>query len=897
MTNMFSMGRLRLLVIAVALVMCAPFDVAQGAPSEVEGIPVVAQTTGRYAGRSLADVLRHLQSLGLKVAFTSELVRPEMRVVSEPKATAPRQILDEVLAPHGLRATAGPKGTWLVVRAPKAAATAAPIPPPATVADHVGAGADKAPPVDPVDAEFRETVTVFAPETEAAPTAPHVVLLPAAVQRAPGAGDNVFHALQTLPGVSATEDWGSRLTVRGGGPDQNLTVMDGVEIHNPYRLFGITSAFNPEIVDRFELTAGGFGAQYGDRLSSILVVGNRQGTATRRLAGSVTTSFTDANVVLEGKLPGRTTGSWLVTGRRTYYDLIAERIEKLDFPDFQDLQAKGVWDPKPGHRLTLFALRSRESADMRSKDDRVPEDDLEVAVRKSTRNDVAAMSYSAPLGARASSRTVAAWYHYNDTVGVHGSELDESVRSNECCGDEDLFGTEVVAFTRDLDVRDVSVRQEFSVQAGSRHLFETGFDVHALRTGWEWDVGADMTVDLSRAMKFTVRGFAGPASLRIGGQPLLVRSTRDTTRAAVWFQDRYQPRAGVRIEPGLRIDRSKISGETIASPRLGIRLDLTPRTRLRVAIGRYTQSPGYEKLMQSDYFVDLTSADSGQLKSERSVHVIGAIERALSSSVTARVEAYIKTFDRLIVPRLETPAETAARVAPYVFPAAIASSVPSAPIVTTDPVNGATGHAYGFDVYVEKPPALSERTRVEGPQSRRDRLSGWASYTFGVANITNYGRQYPFDYDRRHSVSMVGTMWLTTRLDLSASLRVASGFPTTPAVGVRVAATSGPDGSVVPLKSPTGLYLWSVDRGGVENLNMARLPTYARLDLRVTFNPKSVTGRWQIYAEVFNVLNRRHGPTISYDLRHDPSSDRPRLVSKADEAIPAVPSFGVRFRF
>ena len=262
------------------------------------------------------------------------------------------------------------------------------------------------------------------------------MLAPAAVQRVAGAGDNVFHALQTLPGVSATEDWGSRIAVRGGGPDQNLTVMDGVEIHNPYRLFGITSAFNPEIVDRFELTAGGFGAKYGDRLSSILVVDNRQGTTTRRLAGSATASFTDANVVLEGKLPGRASGSWLVTGRRTYYDLIAERIAKMDFPGFQDVQAKGVWDPKPGHRLTLFVLRSRESADMKDKDDRLDEAKLTTAIGKTTRNDVAALSYSAPLGARASSRTVAAWYHYNDAVGVHGSGLDESQRSNYVLRDD-----------------------------------------------------------------------------------------------------------------------------------------------------------------------------------------------------------------------------------------------------------------------------------------------------------------------------------------------------------------------------------------------------------------------------------------------------------------------------
>ena len=249
--------------------------------------------------------------------------------------------------------------------------------------------------------------------------------------------------------------------------------------------------------------------------------------------------------------------------------------------------------------------------------------------------------------------------------------------------------------------------------------------------------------------------------------------------------------------------------------------------------------------------------------------MIGAIERALTSSVTARVEAYVKTFDRLIVGRLETPAETAARVAPYAFPAEIASSVPSAPIITTNPVNGATGRAYGFDVYVEKP-----------PQSRRDRLSGWASYTFGVANITSYGRQYPFDYDRRHSVSVVGTVLAVAparcRRHASSGVRLsdhAGGRRSRGGDARRRRQPGAVDGC------PKGLYIWSVDRGGVGNLNTARLPAYARLDLRVTFNPKKVTGRWQIYVEIFNVLNRKHGSTISYDLRHDPSSDRPRLVS------------------
>ena len=140
---------------------------------------------------------------------------------------------------------------------------------------------------------------------------------PAQVLRTPGALDNVFRTLQTMPGVAATEEFGSRLAVRGGAPDQNLTVMDGVEVHDPFRLFGLTSAFNPEIIQGFELATGGFSVKYGDRLSSLLSVENRDGTRERPFAGSGSLSITDGNIVLEGKLPGSVPGSWLVTGRRT----------------------------------------------------------------------------------------------------------------------------------------------------------------------------------------------------------------------------------------------------------------------------------------------------------------------------------------------------------------------------------------------------------------------------------------------------------------------------------------------------------------------------------------------------------------------------------------------------
>ncbi|MCY4121135.1 MAG: Plug domain-containing protein, partial [Acidobacteria bacterium] len=177
---------------------------------------------------------------------------------------------------------------------------------------------------------FAETVQVVsAPAT--APERPSATPIAAEeVFEVAGSFDNIFRTLDTLPGVASTGDFGSRLAVRGGTPDQNLTLMDGVEIHNPYRLFGLVSAFNPETVERFELTAGGFGAAYGDRLSSLLIVDNRLGE--QDFAGSSSASITDANVVLEGAAPGG--GSWLLSGRRTYYDLVAGLVTDQSLPAF-----------------------------------------------------------------------------------------------------------------------------------------------------------------------------------------------------------------------------------------------------------------------------------------------------------------------------------------------------------------------------------------------------------------------------------------------------------------------------------------------------------------------------------------------------------------------------------
>jgi outer membrane receptor protein involved in Fe transport len=732
-----------------------------------------------------------------------------------------------------------------------------------------------APPADedrPAKKRFEEEVEVVAEGPTGTSLPAELPVRPLSVMKVAGAADNVFRTLQTLPGIAATTEFDSRLSVRGGSPDENLTIMDGVEIHNPYRLFGLTSAFNPETVRSFDLYAGAFSSKYGDRLSSLLVVENRPGDDEARLRGSTAISLTDANAVFEGRLPGEGEGSWIVTGRRTYYDLVANSLVDTELPAFGDLQGRLDWNLKPGTRLTFLGLLSREATDAFLEGDRTGEQGDFVTT---ARNDLAAVKLDSLLSSRVTSRTVASFYVNRDEIGAAAQFRNESRRSN-APSDEVGFRLAEADFSRELEVRDLALRQELALSAGA-HLVESGFEVHRLRTRTIWRIAGDRNPTADNGS--SVRGGAG--------LPSDLDSAVDSTRAGAWLQDRWQANARLSLEAGLRLDWSGVNRRTTLSPRLAATLRIGEATRLRAGGGLFTQSPGYEKLIQSDTFVDLSGDLGRSLVHERATHAVVGIEREFARGFSARVEAYWKGFDDLVVGRLETEAERLARVARYDFPAELTSSVPVDPIITSFPVNGATGESYGFDVLLQRRPSPGAR------------VTGWASYAWGRAERDEYGRRLPFEYDRRHAASLVGSWRMSTKWELGATLRAFSGFPRTPVLGLRVSADEADDGRLEPALDADGRYVYETTSGGVANLNTARLPVFLRLDLRLSWKPRGDEGRWLFYLDVINATNRQNVGQFDPRLEHDPASafDQPRLLFEETAAIPFLPSVGVRFRF
>ena len=152
------------------------------------------------------------------------------------------------------------------------------------------------------------------------------------IRRAPAFVEaDLFRTLQLLPSVSSSNDFNAALIVRGGSPDENLILLDGTEIYNPYHIGGIFSTFNADMISDSEFLAGGFPANYGGRLSSVLNITSREGDSKNgRLSennpikkywdfskGSGNISLLSSKILAEGALYN---GSWMISGRRTYFD-------------------------------------------------------------------------------------------------------------------------------------------------------------------------------------------------------------------------------------------------------------------------------------------------------------------------------------------------------------------------------------------------------------------------------------------------------------------------------------------------------------------------------------------------------------------------------------------------
>ncbi len=179
-----------------------------------------------------------------------------------------------------------------------------------------------------------------------------------------GGESDVFRTLQLLPGILTSSQISSGLYVRGGSPDQNLVLLDDAVVYNPTHLFGFLSTFNSDAIKDVEMLKGGFPAEYGGRMSSVLSITQNNGSQ-KEVQGIGALGLISSKLSLEGPLPG-TDGSWFIGGRRTYFDLLTSLMSEdpeNPLPDFNfyDLNGKLTFNLSPSDKLFVSGFQSADA--------------------------------------------------------------------------------------------------------------------------------------------------------------------------------------------------------------------------------------------------------------------------------------------------------------------------------------------------------------------------------------------------------------------------------------------------------------------------------------------------------------------------------------------------------
>lgn len=709
-------------------------------------------------------------------------------------------------------------------------------------------------------------------------------LAPRSAKTIPGFGEDVLRSLQALPGIVAPSDFSAQLVVRGSGPDQNLIIMDDIEVFNPYRLYGLISMFNPETVTDIALITGGFPARYGDRLSAVLDVTNKEGNRHNAFRANVNASISNANVVAEGRMPFGVEGAYLISARRTYYDLIVGPFAKsaglvsgdVAFPNFSDLQGKIVFGPFSGHRFIVNGLRSRDGVDIVSGSNRPSPDSVD-AFNETNHHVVGAAWHYSP-NENVFLKTVGSFYRNDGATEFSGSFLDPSLNRDRFGENwRDTLGIRLftVSSQSDYVFQKYSIKQEIAWHTGA-HFVEAGGGADFLKTTLQW------YVDLDPALKAMIQNRGGSVLERF-------EETKTYERFNAYAQDRIQIGQRLYVQPGLRLDYYHLLEKFYLAPRIHASFAWDEITTLRAAYGWFYQSPGYEKLVDQrrNTFLSLEPQYTRSLDAEKATHYVLGVDRWLTEDVHLKIDTYYKSFTDLMAPKIVQGTRYVTSLIPGSDPRKRESWTPPTSMrgdsVTNIPTNDGFGSAYGIEVFLEKK-RLSPNTR----------FYGWATYALAWAHRNERGHLIPFDFDQRHTINLVGNYVALDWLEIGFHWRYGSNFPYTPAKGIRpriVPVTRNNQQEHVVETDVFGNVIFDVDRGEFEDANSARKPAYHRLDVRATAYTAFWGLQWSFYLDIINVYNRSNLLNYNYYVNDDLT-----VGVRKTSMFPILPTLGLSIK-
>lgn len=550
---------------------------------------------------------------------------------------------------------------------------------------------------------------------------PSVVSISAAeVRRVPAIGEtDVLRSVALLPGVVARNDFSAGFNVRGGEADQNLVLLDGIPIYNPFHLGGLFGTFIDKAVSGVDVITGAFPSRYGGRLSSVLDVKSleetRRGAHGTAEVSLLSSSLFGGGTVDQGKL------SWNVAARRTYADKVVEVIRgSNDFPyHFQDAQLRTRLLLPNGGSLGLTAYTGKDLLYHQDESVQVINnpggpiditDDDDETITFDWGNRVAGLTLNQPVGSRTSLSQRLAYSRF----GTHFELPSQSVYLAQSVTELQLAGS--------------------ITHARAHHTITGGYEAASYRTSYREQIAIDGGDENGDDVEF-------PDPLATDGDTTM---RQRPAMAGVFAEDLWKPSDRWIVRAGVRGEYVSGANWLGVSPRVSVKFFATPRLAFTAGGGRYSQ---WMRAMRNEDLpirvFDLWMGSDKSIPVSTSTQFGVGAERWLSDTRFLRIEGYSKTYDRL--------AEPASTVDPRIRPSLLRYY---------------DGRSYGVDFYLR--------------QLDRNGFSGWIAYSYGVTERERDGASYWPAHDRRHNANVVaGYAPPQSRWALGGHLGVATGTPYT----------------------------------------------------------------------------------------------------------------------
>ena len=605
---------------------------------------------------------------------------------------------------------------------------------------------------------------------------------------------DVLKAIQLLPGVQSGGEGSAGLYVRGGGPDENLVMLDGAPLYNINHALGMFSVFNADAIKNVTLYKGNFPARFGSRLSSVIDVWQKDGNNTF-WHGGITVGLIASKISVEGPIfskaqldslkaghSPRAKTTFNISARRTYFDLLTSPIiatvaatEGMSLWAgyyFYDINAKlsHTFSDKDRLSVGIYSGSDVEYLRMRRKDTYTgSREEMQMGMRYAWGNTLAAIDWQ---------HTVNHQLFLNTRVYYSGyrSRLGQSMNMKNMDDTEARFDQQM---GYNSQINDASVSSKLEYTPNQKHKVQAGLEY--IFHHFQPSVQNTMVYSTSDSSASTLN-----MDTTIGNQALYGHEV------AAYIEDTWSPTGWFRLNYGARFSMYGIRGKVYPSfePRVGMRFLVHKDVAIKAS---YSYMSQYVHLLSnsslslpSDMWVPVTH----DIPPMRSMQVAAGISYNILGQVELSVEGYYKRSLNLIEYK---------EGASYMGYSADWESK----------VTLGNGWSYGVEFLAQ---------RKVGP------VTGWIGYTWSRTmrqfDEINYGKPFHAKYDREHDLSITLQYQITPRIDVAGTWVYATGNR-----GTLVTQTY-----TDPTMSSETVIEYFGERNGYT------LPDYHRLDLSFNFH-------------------------------------------------------------